>query len=451
MKLNLVAICGALVVYVCANGGPPVTAAAQAALRDGTEKGAERAAGVGGPASTGIQKDKPTSGPYVETAQGYMVPYKQTIPGAAVTLEMVPIPGGVFTLGSPVGEPGRNEDEGPQVQVTTPPFWLGKYEVTWAAYKPFMRLYGQFKQLEQLRSKVESAKQHSDVKLAESLASAPLLMRHLKRTPTLVDGVTCPTPLYEPDATYESGDDPRQPAVTMTPYAARQYTKWLSAITGQSFRLPSEAEWEYAARAGSETAYYFGDDPEALGDYAWFADNSDDRSQLVGEKKPNTWGLYDMLGNVGELTLNQYDAGAYGLLPLDRPVSVEEIIRWPTVQDPRVVRGGSWLDEANALRSAARFPTDDTEWKMSDPNLPLSPWWYTELYPAGGVGFRVLRTLEPMSDEVRKRAWEIDAEVIATDVNARLHEGRGALETVSSDLPRVLKQLQGRKVQELLE
>lgn len=402
-------------------------------------------------ASLGMSATKPQSGVYVETPQGYMVPYAQPIPGMDVAIEMVPVPGGQFLLGSPADEADRNADEGPQVRVSVRPFWIGKYEITWGQYKPFMRLYSSFKQLEQLRWQAEAAAGQPESPLAAVLASKPQLAQHLKRKPDFVDGVTCPTPLYEPDATYESGDDPQQPAVTMTPYSARQYTKWLSAITGTHFRLPGESEWEYAARAGTNGAYFFGGDPDKLAEYAWYSENSDDRSRLVGQKKPNPWGLYDIAGNVAELVLDEYAPDAYGVLPTDDPLDAHTAIRWPTRQHPRVARGGSWLDEPAALRSAARTPTDDIEWKLSDPNLPLSPWWFTELYPAGGVGFRILRPMEPMSPEQQRRAWEVDDDGIQFDVDARLDEGRGALETVGPQLPKVLEQLHSREVQKFLE
>src|SRR5690606_33815435 len=99
-----------------------------------------------------------------------------------------------------------------------------------------------------------------------------------------IDAVTAPSKIYEPSFTFSGGEDPRQPAVSMSQFAAKQYTKWLSLLTGQFFRLPSESEWEYACRAGSTTAFSFGDDPEQLGEYAWYYDNADDSTHPVGTK-----------------------------------------------------------------------------------------------------------------------------------------------------------------------
>ena len=179
-------------------------------------------------ARPGIAKEKPASGPAVKVADGYMVAYTVTIPGTDVSFEMVPVPGGEYLMGSPESEADRREDEGPQVQVSVDPMWVAKTEVTWEQYKQFMSLYDTFKEF-------ESKGEH-------------------KVGADITDAVTAPTPLYDDSHTYEFGEEPEQPAVTMTQFAAQQFTKWLSHLTKQQYRLPTEAEWEYAARAGSKTA-----------------------------------------------------------------------------------------------------------------------------------------------------------------------------------------------------
>jgi formylglycine-generating enzyme required for sulfatase activity len=245
------------------------------------------------------------------------------------------------------------------------------------------------------------------------------------------DAVTAPTPLYEPDFTFTIGGDPDQPAVTMSHFAARQYTKWLSLLSAQTYRLPTEAEWEYAARAGTTTAYFFGDDPEQIGDYAWFYDNADEAYHPVGSKKPNPWGLHDIYGNVAELTLDQYKADTYQT-GADSGLSADDAVVWTTKMFPHAVRGGGFYDDPPKLRSAARGQTED--WRIEDPNLPRSPWWFTD-EPALAVGFRLVRPLKPADVETRAKWWEVDNEVLGQAVEDRLNEGRGALGLVDPELP----------------
>lgn len=363
----------------------------------------------------GWSKTKPASGRYVETDRGFMVPYTRKIPGTDASYSMVPIPGGTFVLGSPADESGRKDDEGPQVTVEIKPFWMGKFEVTWAEYKEFMGLYAIFKDFETrgMRKVTDSNK---------------------------VDAITAPTELYDPSFTFEFGEDPQQPAVTMTQYAAKQYTKWVSGVTGQQYRLPSEAEWEYACRAGTKSAFSFGDDAGQLDDYAWHYDNSEETSHLVGQKKPNPWGLYDMHGNVWEWVLDAYDAEGYQRLSGATHQAVDTIA-WPTKLFPRAVRGGSWDDDPEACRSAAKMKSHDIEWKAEDPNLPLSPWWFTS-DPSRAVGFRLLRPANPLPAEQLTKYWDPDVEDVDFAVESRLLEGRGVLGLVDEQLPAAIKMLQ---------
>ncbi len=206
------------------------------------------------------------------------------------------------------------------------------------------------------------------------------------------DAVTRPTKPYA-DMSFGMGQE-GYPAICMTQLAAKFYCRWLSAKTGRYYRLPTEAEWEYACRAGTMTAYSFGDDPKKLRDYAWFADNSDDKYHKVGSKKPNPWGLFDMHGNVSEWCLDGYVAKTYSRLA-EGKVTLRPLVQ-PTSLYPRVARGGSWQDDAELLRSAARISSNE-DWKMQDPQVPQSMWYHTD---AQFVGFRVIRTLkEPNAKE----------------------------------------------------
>lgn len=363
----------------------------------------------------GIASEKPAEGPSVKVDQGYMVPYTVTIPGTDVSFEMIPVPGGTFQLGSPEGEDGRLEDEGPQLEVVVDPMWVARTEVTWDQYKPFMRLYGIFKQFE-----AEGKRKVTD--------------------DNMVDAITAPTELYDPTFTYEYGEEPRQPAVTMTQYAAQQFTKWLSRITGQQYRLPTEAEWEYAARAGTSTPYSFGDSVEDLDDHGWYFDNADTVAPSVATKKPNGFGLFDMHGSVAELTVSEYTEDGYARFKRDKPINAIDVVVWPEWAYPVVVRGGSWEMDPEQLRSAARLGTDDEAWKEEDPNFPKSPWWFTS-DPARGVGFRLFRSYQPLDPELIVKFWETSAGDVKDDVQARLLGGRGGLGLVDKTLPEAIKKM----------
>jgi len=357
----------------------------------------------------GMSSTKPDSGPSIQVDGGYMVPYTLKVPGSEVTLEMIPIPGGVVTMGSPENEAGHQADEGPQIKINVGPMWVAKCETTWKEYKLYMSMYRLFK----------------------SLANSGLRKANLTNA---ADAVTAPTELYDRTFTFEFGEDDNLPATTMTQYSAKQYTKWLSKLTGRQYRLPTEAEWEYACRAGAEEPYSFGNDVSDIDDYAWHAGNSDAIPHGVGQKKPNKFGLYDMHGNVMEWTVNGYSPEGYKhAVEKKQPMSILESVFWPDSPENRVVRGGSFQDEAALLRSAAKVASKDEDWKSEDPNIPLSPWWFTS-NPARGVGFRVFRPYQPIDAEDMKKFWETDHEYIEMDVRARLDEGRGVITVVDQEL-----------------
>lgn len=286
--------------------------------------------------------------------------YIQDIKGTSLTFPMQAIPGGEFKMGS---NKSSQADEKPVHQVKIDPFWMGTYEVTWDLFESF--LYKDFEQSKQTSGSI----------------------------PVEVDAITRPTKPYL-DMTFGMGKDGK-PALAMTQYNAIQFCKWLYTRTGVFYRLPTEAEWEYAARAGSNTEYFFGDDESKLGDYAWFVANSDGQTQKVGQKKPNAFGLYDMYGNVAEWTYDQYDADFYK--------QFEGKIAKNPISEPKelyshVVRGGGFNNEPKELRSAARKASDPV-WKQIDPQMPKSNWWFPE---APFIGFRIVRPLvQPSVEEIK--------------------------------------------------
>ncbi len=275
-------------------------------------------------------------------------PYDQSIPGSSVSFNMVPVQAGSFTMGSPSSEAGRKPAEGPAKQVKLDAFWMGAKEVT---YDEFLLFFND-----------ENTPRDSEV-----------------------DAVTRPTPQYI-DLSWGMGKQGGFPVNSMSQYTAMMYCRWLYKKTGVFYRLPTEAEWEYACRAGSTSAYFFGNDAKQLKDYAWYADNSNRKYQKTGQKKPNAWGLYDMLGNVGEWTLDQYREDYFS--------SIGDAALNPTVMPtetyPRAVRGGGYLDKADALRCATRQASDPS-WNKRDPQMPKSKWWLTD---GMAVGFRVVRPLQ---------------------------------------------------------
>ncbi|HYF36429.1 MAG TPA: SUMF1/EgtB/PvdO family nonheme iron enzyme [Prosthecobacter sp.] len=308
-----------------------------------------------------------------EKAEGDMKSYDAKVPKTGAAYSMVALKSGEFMMGSPESEASRIEDEGPQVKVKVKPFWIGKYEVTWDEYEPYQLT-------SEGRNKDGSRKVWAATDKPEDLTSQP-------------------TPPYQP-MDFGMGRN-GFPAICMTQHAANKYCQWLSAQTGHFYRLPTEAEWEYAARAGTKTAYFFGDDPAQLKDYAWYFENAPNfQYSLVGKKKPNPWGLYDIYGNVCEWTLDQFSETTYKDLAAKGGVNSDFWVRSKTPY-PHVARGGTYDDDADLLRSAARKASDPS-WKQQDPQLPKSIWYLTD---ATWLGFRIVRPLEIPTVEEMFAAW----------------------------------------------
>ena len=365
------------------------------------------------PPSLGVVDQKPTEGHFVEVDGRFLIPYEHQIPGTEVKFKMIPVPGGQFKMGA-VDSDGISSRE--LVTVSVKPFWIGQHEVSWSEYQQYMEMDANFKLL-----------QRNGIRKVENRDA--------------VDAVTAPSALYEPDITYEAGEDPDQPAASMTQFAAKQYTKWLSLLTGTVFRLPYEAEWEYACRAATTTKFYFGDDESELENHAWFADNSDEERHASGELKPNPWGLFDMYGNVSEWVLDGYGP-AKDAAETKKDCSVEESFRKPSKVFPRTLRGGSFVSEADLCNSRARLGTDEESWKEEDPNYPQSPWWYTG-YEGLGAGMRIVRPWNAdVTAEEKQLFWDADADSIRNVAYSRIDSnGRGAIGTVDQQLDEDLAKL----------
>ena len=297
--------------------------------------------------------------------------FTEYIPGSNVSFEMLAIPGGSFQLGSPEDEPFRKVDEGPVREVQVDSFFMAKIEVSWDEYLSF------FKQTE------------AHVKTTDTYIQADL---------GDVDAISGPTPPYgAPDQGWGKG---KRPAITMTHHAAEVYCQWLTKITGKTYRLPTEAEWEYAARGGTSHAYFFEGDPKryvkkgirnklfgvdttGINRYIVYNENSLARTASPDHINENPFGLVNMLGNVAEFCADWYGADTYSKYPegiLSNPTG-------PVSGEEHVIRGGSFMDNADFVRCASRDYTKTGPWMKTDPQIPKSIWWYSDCM---FVGFRVV-------------------------------------------------------------
>jgi len=277
--------------------------------------------------------------------------FTEQIPGSGVTFSMIAIPGGTFTMGSPEDEPLRDPDE-EQRNVSIDSFFIAAVEVTWDEYMEFYR-------------QTATGGRSTDTEVSRPKMNAD------------VDAVSGATPPYgKPDQGWGMG---QRPAISMSYHAAETYCKWLSQVTGRKYRLPTEAEWEYACRAGTVTPYFFDGDPAqfekkrlfgtrtdtaVIGTYVVYRGTSPSKTQEPFAVKANPWGVKNMSGNVAEFCSDIYEGTT-----------------------EHVIRGGSYRDGAAGVRSAARDHTRTEDWLKTDPQMPKSKWWYSDCFY---VGFRVV-------------------------------------------------------------
>ena len=281
--------------------------------------------------------------------------YSEKIPNSDLSIEMIFIQGGEYSMG--------NKNSNVNTQISS--FWMSKYEITWEIYNLFM----EFDQSNKLEYIIDG----DTIK---------------------VDCISKPTTPYT-DMTFGMGYE-GFPAVNMTHFAASKFCKWLSLITGNYYRLPTEAEWEYACRSGTSSDYYYGDDISLIDEYSWNKNNSDNSYQRVGQKIPNKWGLHDMLGNVSEWVADSYDDNIFKSKKLKKDPFIFSESKYP-----KVYRGGSWNDEPSSLLTHKRFYSDNSLQKR-DPQIPKSQWWNTD---APNIGFRIVRVNKDDSESRRNMFW----------------------------------------------
>jgi formylglycine-generating enzyme required for sulfatase activity len=259
--------------------------------------------------ATGAEGQQPARPAQDEIRRGPVEAYTEVISGTTVGIEMVAVPA------------GRLKPTGGGEEVPVGPFWLSRTEVLWDAYDVWVFGMDQGGQ-------VASGK-------GEDAVSRP-------SKPYLLPG--------------QSFGHAGRPALAMTFHGAEQFARWLSEKTGRKYRLPTEAEWEHACRAGAAEPA-----GSALAEVAWYWDNADEKTHAPATRKPNAFGIADMLGNVAEWV--------------------------PGADGTPVVKGGSFDDEAEDVGCGARRK-QTAAWNATDPQLPKSRWWLPD---APFVGFRLLR------------------------------------------------------------
>jgi formylglycine-generating enzyme required for sulfatase activity len=284
-------------------------------------------------------------------------------------IDMLPVKGGEFTW--------RGEKEDDILTVSLSPFWMSKHEITWEAYEPFML---------------------SPIPRQKDGQPLDFMRAQIKND---IEFIARPTPPYHPMTFGMKRDG--HPALSMTQHAANKYCQWVSFQTGHFYRLPTEAEWEFACRAGSETKASWGPDAQKAGEYAWFGGDASTHYNVPGKKKPNSLGFHDMHGNVLEWTLDQY-------IPNRREYFAKDKVHNPWVKAtkpyPHVTKGGHWQQSLKEISAAARHQSTPI-WKVADPQRPRSLWYHTT---TPWLGLRIVRPAKIPTVEEMYHFWNSGVE-----------------------------------------
>ena len=282
----------------------------------------------------------------------------QSVPGTEVTFDLAFVPAGSFLIGSSDNEAGRDDDEGPQRTVRLSAFWMSTTEATYDAFAVF-----RFRRLD------------------DNIAAPGDVLFD-------ADAITRPSPPYEDPAHGMGGNG--FPVTGMTRLSALRFARWLSEKTGQLYRLPTEAEWEYACKAGGGV----------LAGEPWYENNSGGVYHAAGTASADGLGIHELQGNVAEWVMDSYSADAYASLG----EGAQDPLNGTPARGRGLVRGGAFDDPLDRLRCAERFP-EASAWKARDPQMPKSRWWNTD---SPHVGFRLVTPSgEHTMDEIRAYWAEI--------------------------------------------
>jgi sulfatase modifying factor 1 len=323
----------------------------------------------------GLVAAQPSDGHFVVLSEGYMVPYTANIPGTHVSFQMIPIPGNSLEKVSP--------------------FWIGKYEVTLREYREFAKLYDYFKS-----------------------TATP----EIRRIPEgrRIDAVSAPTPIYDPRGRFEGVVSLDCPAYSMTLFAAKQYTKWLSLISESPYRLPTEPEWELACGGGTGENYW---DEDQLQRVAVFGGETDNVLP-VGSRQSNAWGLHDMFGNVSEWVITAFPNSPGNNTSV---AQTSESNIWPPVW---ISKGGNFASKLQECTAAHRFVVTAEEWN-EEANVPLSTTWLGSHSDRVRIGFRVVRQLGQLDKQAMAKYWDTQSPYYREQIDEKLRDGRGAEGLVS--------------------